>query len=200
MNALYGFLNRVAKVLIDSDPDTKQNLAALDGKVLCLDITSPQFTLYLLPGQHGVQIVENCDSEPSVTLSGPLPAFVRLATGGADSGVLSDGQVTMKGDADTGQAFQRVVSQLDLDGEELLSNYVGDTPARKIGNLARYLGQWAARTGSLSAENVADYLTEEKQVLVTPVAMERLENSINQLRADVDRIEQRLSKLTKPRR
>ncbi|NKB77434.1 MAG: hypothetical protein GKR96_10440 [Gammaproteobacteria bacterium] len=195
MGRIYQTLDRVSQLLIDLDPDSKRNLAALEGKVLCLEISVPQITLFLMPGADGIRVSERSERDADVTLSGTLSAFAKLGMGGSGSGVLSSGQVNMKGDADTGQAFQKALGQIDLDFEELLSRYIGDTPARKTGNVARRVNEWADEAIELSTENMADFLTDEAKLLTTPVAMDRLESGVHDLRSRVDRLEQRLIRL-----
>ncbi len=179
------------------DPDGKEKLARLEGKVLCIEITIPQLTLYMSPSREGLKINQQCDAEADVTLTGSAMAFVKLGTAGIGSGVLSDGRVTMQGDTETGQAFQKVLSQLDIDWEELLARYIGDTPARKAGNVVRNFGRWASQSLDLSRRNTGEFLQEEKRVLVTNLAMQRFQDSVDKLRADTDRLEQRISRLKK---
>jgi len=195
MNALVDFLNRTCHALLEVDPDGRQKLAELEGKVLCIEITAPPLTLYLKPSSAGMEIMQQFEMEPDVTLSGTVLAFVKLGASGAESRVLSEGQVSMQGDAETGQAFQKILAQLDIDWEELLSRYIGDTPARKAGNVIRDLNNWIAESADLSMKNTTEYFQEEKRVLVTNLAMERFQNSVGKLRADTDRLEQRLHRL-----
>jgi ubiquinone biosynthesis protein UbiJ len=193
MNALVGLINRACRELLEVDPDGRQKLTALEGKVLCIEITVPQMKLYLKPSSEGFEISENSEAEPDVTLSGSVMAFARLGTSGVGSRVLSEGQVTMQGDAETGQIFQKILAQLDIDWEELLSRYIGDTPARKVGNVLRDFGNWISESTDLSMQNTAEYFQEEKRVLVTNLAMERFQNAVDKLRADSERLEQRVN-------
>ena len=197
MTIVYQILDRVSKRLIDLDPDTRRKLSALDGTVIRIDLTAPVFTLFMIPGEQGIEIAEKVDGDPDVMLSGPLSAFIRLAAQGAKSDVLSGGTVTMEGNAEAGQVFQRIVAQFDLDWEELLSGYIGDMPSRKLGNVLRNIDGWVAQSASLTRENLGDYLKEEKRWLVTPLAIERHENAVNRLREEVDRIEQKVDRLTR---
>ncbi len=199
MSVFFDFLNRTSEVLLSVDPDGREKLATLEGKVLCLEITAPKITLYLIPSKAGLKINQHCEGEPNVTLSGSVMAFAKLGGAGIDSGVLSDGQVKMQGDAESGQAFQKILSQLDIDWEELLSRYIGDTPARKAGNVARHFGDWVAQSLHLSRINVGEFLQEEKRVLVTNPAMQRFQDSVDKLRVDTDRLQQRISRLQKNR-
>jgi len=195
MSVLHQFLNQASRWVIDLDPDTKNRLSELENKTICIELIAPTLRFFLTPGKDGIAVTDHHDGEAEVILTGPLSAFVRLGTQGAKSGVLSEGQVTMKGDAEVGQTFQKILSGLDPDGEELLSKVVGDMPARKLGNVIRGLEGWATRTLALSRENLGDYLKEEKRWLATPPAMERLEHSVDALRANVDRLERRTEAL-----
>lgn len=195
MSALFDLLNQSSKVLLDLDPDGKEKIAELNGKLLCLEVTLPSMTLYLAPTSDGLEILRESDVVPDVTLTGSALAFVKLGGAGVGSGVLSGGQINMKGDAETGQAFQKILSQIDIDGEELLSHYIGDTPARKVGNLFREFGEWATESIDLSRKNTGEYLQEEKRLLVTNLAMERFEKSVDHLRSDVDRLAIRMEQL-----
>lgn len=192
-NTLVDLLNGAAGVLIDLDPDGKQKLAELRGKVFCLEVTVPPITLYLLPTEQGLEFRRSVEAAPDVTLTGSAPAFARL--GCAASGVLSESRVTVRGDAELGQALQKILGQLDLDWEELLSRHIGDTPARKLSNAARGLAGWAEKSFDLTRENAVDYLREEKRILVTGPAMERFDQALNRTRADVDRLTRRVERL-----
>lgn len=195
MSVLLNFANQASALILDLDPDGKSKLTALAGKTICLQITAPALTIYLQPTRHGLSISDQINDEADATLSGPLSAFARLGLGGAESGVLSSGKITMQGDVDVGQSFQKAFAQLDLDWEELIAQFIGDTPARKTGNLLRHIGSWAKQARDLSTENMADYLTEEIQLLPSSVSVQRFRNKVNVFRSDVDRTEQKLEQL-----
>ena len=204
-HALLDILNGAAGALIDLDPDGKRKLTRLRGKVFCLEVTAPPLVLYLLPTERGIEFRggANGDTEPAlapdVTLTGSAPAFARLGCGlggkGGANGALNRSRVVVRGDAELGQAFQKILSELDLDWEELLSRRIGDTPARKVGNALRGLADWAEKSADLTRENAADYLAEEKRLLVAAPAMQRFDEALDQTRADVDRLTRRVEKL-----
>lgn len=198
-NRLLDALNRAARATIDLDPESKNKLAKLQGKVVCLELNAPPIILYLLPSVQGINFCRETGTEPDVTLSGDAIAFARLGAkelGRMDaSRELHSGGVIFRGDAELGQVLQKILSELDLDWEELLSHYIGDTPAYKVGNALRGLGGWVRETRQLARENTADYLTEEKRVLITESDMQRFAEAVNCARADVDRLTRRIEKL-----
>ena len=195
MDALTSLVERLSRSLLDLDPDGREKLAGLKGRIFCLEVTAPKITLYLIPDDRGLGLASECDGEPDVTLTGPLSAFMRLARPEARGNLSTDARISLRGDAEAGQALGKALSRLDIDWEEGLSKLIGDTPARKTGNILRDLNQWAVESVELSRSAVAEYLQEEKQLLATNLALERFCKEVNDLRADVDRVEQRTLRL-----
>lgn len=187
-------LNKAAHTLLSVDPDTAALFGQLKGKLFCLELTLPPLIIYLIPEADGFILAAESDESPDVTLTGSIFAFSKLSGKGPASSVLTDGQVTMQGDAEAGQTLQKILAQFDLDWEELIARAVGDTPARKVGNLVRAASGWAEATAEKSRNNMADYLSEEKKILVTETAMRRFENAVTDLRADSDRLAQRVER------
>lgn len=208
---LLDILNDASGAVINLDPDGKQKLANLRGKIFCLEVIASPATqptkrpikLYLVPTERGLEWRRDVEAPPDVTLRGSPLAFARLgrgflsgdATRSATASHSSADRLTIHGDAELAQALQKILGQLDLDWEELLARYVGDMAARSLGNAARGLAGWAEKSFHLSRENIADYLREEKRILVTVAAMERFGNTLNRTRANVDRLSQRVERL-----
>ncbi len=199
MFPLTSLLNRAAQEVLDIDQESRDRLAALGEHLFCIELTVPVMSIYLQTDAAGMQFYDSGElsSEPQVvvTLRGSLPAFARLGRLGADSGVLSDGEIEMSGDAELGQALQKVLADLDIDWEEILSRSIGDTAAHKIANLAQQMSGWAQQVGESARRNTADYLTEEKRILPSDTGMEDFVADLDKLRADVDRLEQQIKRL-----
>lgn len=201
-DALLDALNAAADAVLSVDPDGRRRLAELQGKVLCIEVTAPAVTLYMLPAVTGIDFRRALDDEnqtPDVTISGTAFALANLARAGGDTGgdnaAHEKPRVTVRGEAEAGQAFRKIIADFDLDWEELLARAIGDTPARIAGNALRRFGGWAEESFDLARENAADYLTEEKRVLVTDTALRRFARAVDQTRADVDRLAQRVQRI-----
>ena len=194
------YLNRGVREVLSVDPDTARAFGGLRGKVFCIDVTLPPMVLYLVPEPDGFSLAEEAESAPDVTLSGPLPAFLRLAGRGPASGVLTDGRVTMQGDAEAGQALQKILARFDFDWEELVARRVGDLPARKVGNTLRGAARLAGEGADLTRRNLADFLAEERRLAVSATALHRFEEAVAALRADTDRVARRMERLAAARK
>ena len=196
---LFDVINRGVQAVLSVDPDTSAELGALNGKVFCINLTTPPASLHLKVEPGGLSVALASAQPADVTLEGSIFAFAKLGGKGGASQVVTDGQVKMDGDVEAGQAFQKILAKFDFDWEELIARLVGDTPARKIGNLVRSTIDWADHSADLSQQNFADYLTEEKRMVVSQMAMDRFAEEVNQLRADTDRLAIRIDRLRQTR-
>jgi len=197
MGVFVELLDQTTKILLDLDAAGKDNLSTLEGKILCLDITVPSVTIYIEVLDKGLKISDSIHGEYDVRLQGPITAFTKLTGANAGGSIMSNGQLSIEGDIETAQNFAKILSELDLDWEELAARFIGDTAARKVGNLCRDFSGWVADTSKQSANNFAEYLQEEKQLLVTNLAAENFQTRLSELRADVDRLQQRIRRLKK---
>lgn len=192
---LFDMLNRGVQTVLSIDSDTSRAFGKLNGKVYCIELTLPSVTLYMVAEPEGFSLAPQTEREPDVTLKGSIFAFASLSGKSPANGVLTDGRVTMQGDAEAGQALQKILAQFDFDWEELIARLIGDTPARKVGNLIRSTFDWAEHSANLSRANFADYLTEEKRIVINDVALERFAAKVDRLRADTDRLALRIERI-----
>ena len=66
---------------LEYDPGSQQKMAKLAPKVLAIEITKPEFNLYIRFTDDGIQLMSHYEQEPDATLSGELSAFINVATG-----------------------------------------------------------------------------------------------------------------------
>jgi ubiquinone biosynthesis protein UbiJ len=122
-------LEQLTNRLLGLDPETLRRLNALKGKVICIriggevDSTSPM-VIYVLPGETGLHLLTESDAKPDVSLSGSLPALLRLVSGGATPDLFSSGNVEVSGDLELGRRFERIIKKLDIDWEEQASHII----------------------------------------------------------------------------
>jgi ubiquinone biosynthesis protein UbiJ len=182
--------NRVLRL----DPATLAGLGMLHGRVVCLRFTDVATAVYLQPSEAGLRVLHAYAGVPDVTLSGRLPAFARLSLG-AQPGLFFSGELAITGDVELGHRFQRVLEGLDIDWEEQLSRVVGDVAAHAIGNVLRDAHDWRRQAGATFGQDVADYLVHERRDLPGRHAVEQYLQAVDILRADVDRLTQRIARL-----
>lgn len=179
--------------LLVYDPDTQQRLHALAGKVICLELRDAPLRLYVLPTATGVELCGAHDGAVDVTIAGSAAVFARLLSARGRTPVA--GELQISGDIELGQRFQRIVRGLDIDGEEMIARLVGDLPARQLGNAFRAARAWALHAGTTLERDAVEYLQEEVRVLAKREQVAAFLSGVDRVRADVDRLEQRIKRL-----
>lgn len=183
--------------LLKLDPESAAQLAAMEGKVICVHLTGINVKLFLFPSADDVMILEDFDAEADTTIAGTPMALVRLGLASDKQAEMFEGDVKISGDLRLGRAFNRIFASLDIDWEEQLSKVVGDMAARTIGNMTRSLFSWQQRNEQSMKMNIGEYLQEEVHMLPSRNETEYFMNKVSQLRDDMSRFEARLKRLEK---
>jgi ubiquinone biosynthesis protein UbiJ len=183
---------------LKQDPDALRRCAALQGKVIAVNLTGTDFTLYFLPDAEGIKVLTYYEGEPDTLLRGTPAGFARLALEARED-VLFHGAVEISGDTETGQAFQDLLTGVDWDWEEQLSQLTGDIIAHQIGELVRKGQKWLGETGETLQQDLSEYLQEEARLLPARIELNTFLDKVDQLRSDTDRLSARVERLLKIR-
>ena len=180
---------------IHLDVEAKTKLAALQGKLVVVELqgTGLEFALYF--GDDRVYVLPECEREPDCRMIGAPLAMARLGLGQKTTSALFASGVEIDGDMEVGRAVQRLLDNLEIDWEEQLSKYVGDVVAHQVGNVVRDVLNWGKQTAETVAQNSVEYLQEESRDLPHPIEVEAFVSGVDQLRTDVDRLAARVSRL-----
>ena len=191
------FLEATGNYLLQFDPETKRKLSPLQNKVIRLDIQIIGLELFFIPNQEGMQIKSTWSGPVDITLRGTPLAFAQfgLKQQGVGNQMFIDKRVTIEGDAELAQDFQKLIRELDIDLEELTSRYVGDIAAHQIGRGARGVRTWTKDAIQSLRLNIRDYMVEESRLLVPSWRVDEFIERTDVLRADVERLEQRVKRI-----
>jgi ubiquinone biosynthesis accessory factor UbiJ len=106
-------------------------------------------------------------------------------------------KVAAEGDSDFAQAIVQVMGHLRWDYEEDLSRVVGDIAAHRMARAGRALAHWPREAAGNMAAGVAEYLSEEVHLLVTPLDARQFATEVEELRDAVDALDKRIELLLK---
>jgi ubiquinone biosynthesis protein UbiJ len=103
----------------------------------------------------------------------------------------------VEGDTEFAAAISHLASNLRWDVEEDLSKVVGDVAAHRMADAGRAAAAWPGHAARSAGANVAEYLTEEAKILVTPLQAEQFLREVDELRDAVERLEKRIERLSR---
>ncbi|OIQ86336.1 hypothetical protein GALL_318060 [mine drainage metagenome] len=105
-------------------------------------------------------------------------------------------QINIAGDTHLASELAKVFTHMRWDYEDDLSKLVGDVPAYRVGQLSRQAVQTVKETSINLAEMLAEYWQEENPLIAKKRHVEEFNAQVDTLRADVERFEKKLAKLT----
>ncbi len=189
-------LESALELYLKQDPDALQHCAALQDKVIAVNLAGTELTLYFLPDAQGVKVLSYYEGKPDTLLRGTPAGFARLATESRED-ALFHGAIEIIGDTETGQQFQDLLAGVDWDWEEQLSKFTGDALAHQLGELVRKGSRWLGESTGTLQQDISEYLQEEARLLPTRAEIDEFLDEVDRLRADADRLAARVDRLVK---
>jgi ubiquinone biosynthesis protein UbiJ len=168
-------------------------LARHAGKQACIDAGLAE--LRVLVARDGM-----LESVPADALSTTAPN-VTIRIKPADLPLIAQDRtralayVKIEGDAEFANVISQLANGLRWDAEHDLERVVGPLAARRLAQGAQRGVSGAGQAGRRLAENLAEFLAEERPVLVRPAQREAFAGDVIRLRDDVERSAKRIARL-----
>ncbi len=197
VNALEAALNQYLSL----DEDVSLFLAPIAGKVIAVNILPFNETVLFCPTNDNIQLLESHEGDVDATISGTLSALGLMGLSSTPMRSIFSGEVIIDGDTQVAHKFQQIFDKLDIDLEEKLSQFTGDILAHNIGNFFRNSQNWAEETVETFKLNSKEFLQEESRDLPTETEANVLNQQIDEIRSDFDRLSARIDLLqSKPKK
>ncbi|MFH1044834.1 MAG: SCP2 sterol-binding domain-containing protein [Pseudomonadota bacterium] len=151
----------------------------------------PALRLEILDSGLLADAAQDAVSNLVVTIaSGALPALVQ-----GEEALMRE--IDLEGNADLAGTVQYLFRHLRWDVEEDLSRLFGDVLAHRMVEEGSRFAAWNREAAGKLAQNLAEYWTEEQPMLARPAEVRQFLADVEQLRADLVRLEKRLMAFSK---
>ena len=174
------------------DPEMLGKLAEFNGKVIKLEMTGINKTLYMLPNEAGIQVLAEYDGDADTVLRGTPISLFKMGLVSNAANLLLKGEIEISGDTRLGHQFKNVFSQMDIDWSEPLAGLVGDSLAYQLQQTGSKLGRWGKQSVKSVSSSFSEYLQEESRDVVTETELEIFNEGVDRLRNDVDRLQAKI--------
>jgi ubiquinone biosynthesis protein UbiJ len=175
--------------LLALDPPTLDRLAALDGRVIAVELPALGLALAVAPRRHGVQLLYPPPVQADAHIRGRLADLLQAQADGSTRGLDIDG------DKQLASAFAAALREARIDWPQLLAFLPGDVVADRAAQALAAAGQ-AVRDGARSAvQGGAEFLQYEQPVLVSANEWDSFRGELRELNAAVGVLERRLALL-----
>jgi ubiquinone biosynthesis protein UbiJ len=194
--ALEAALNRMLAL----DPDTRAQVAKLDGRRIALALESPALALEIAVAGDQLRVGPLQSTEPDLgiraTLAGALSALPALGLG-----VLRPdhappvGRVRINGDAELARVLQQLSRGFDPDWAQPFARAFGPILGPQVARTVRDGLRHGARVGQQFARDAAEYVTEESRDAVGKAELSAFHDEVDALRDRVERVAARVARL-----
>lgn len=179
--------------LLAQEAWARASLMRFAGKTACISTEqlSGHLRLCMRVARDGMLESAEADDVPSVTIHVKL-SDLPLILQNSDRAF---SYVRIDGDAEFANTISQLSTGLRWDAEHDLERLIGPVGAARVVGGARGAFGAASSAGRRLAENVAEFLLEEKRVLVRPNHVDGFAGEVSRLRDDVERSAKRIAKL-----
>ena len=189
---LIRMMNRAINKLISYDPTASKKLKTLTGKAIRIIIEPIQLSFELVITGDAVEVSQDADRRVDTTISGKPSALFAMSTNQHVPGL--DG-VQIRGDASSGQFMVDFLKQLQPDWEDAWCDLLGEGPGYQVSQFLQSMKQNGSQLLNSLRRNTREYLLEENRELVSNEEMDDFLDAVDDIRADVSRLEQRIAQL-----
>ena len=175
--------------LLGSAEWARETLAAHAGKVAVFTLFPVRVAVAVDP--KGTLRAADTGAPASVTILLTPATVLQIMAG--DEAAWRNAEV--EGDSEFASALSRIAANMRWDVEEDLSRVFGDIAAHRLATAGRAAAAWPKQAATSLATGLAEYLTEEKHLLVTPLRAAEFVREVDELRDSVDLLDKRIERL-----
>jgi len=176
--------------VLKAEPWAMAELERHAGKVILLSLPIGQLFFEIAP-EGSLSALTHADI-PSLELEVSPEALSTLASGSDNLRGQAMKSVKITGDADLAQLLGRLAGQIRWEYEEDLARFIGDAPANFAVSQGKKFISASKSAATDFLENVIEYVSEERKVLLNKRDFLIRKNELSVLRDAVDRLEKRI--------
>lgn len=185
--------------LLMLDNSSQQRMSLLIGHTVGVKITELKQPLFFNFNTQHVEVLGQYEGEIAVQLTLDFNALMILKNNGDINELIKSDQLIINGDIKILQSFADLLTKLDIDWEELLSNYTGDVLAFKIGQGLNKLKKNISHQTQKTQMNAKAYITEEARLVLGHLEFVHFGDQVAELSSQTDLLAQQIIQLKKLR-
>ena len=179
------------------DPESEQRIAALQGKIVTLELIGLSLTVQLVFTHHNVQMHWDHCSEADLTIRGTPLNLLHMSLAKEQRKKFFAEDVKIEGNMELAQQILAVFDELEIDWEDQFARIAGDIPAYHTGQVFKKIKRFNQRLCNAFSYNLNEYIHEEINLFPPIEALQHFFHDVDDLRMDVDRLEVRIEQLQK---
>ena len=174
------------------DPDTRQRLAALNGRSVQLHLRGPEIALAVTVEDARLKVGPPQDDSQLHVAATPGSLLAMMFR--RDDYGIAPGKVEIAGDAELARRLEKLASKFAPDFEEAFARTFGDVLGVPLAKAVRKGLAHARETATHLTEDSADWLRDEARIALAPGEVEGFLDGVDHLRGRSERLASRVQR------
>lgn len=192
-NLVCGLIETGVNKLHQLDTSAQQKRKILDGTIIGIAFKEIPLPLYFVVSHQQIDILSHFEGQPDCFIRLNLLTLLELQDSSQLTGLIKSGQLEVEGDIKLVQKFALLLTEMDIDWEEHLSDKVGDLLAHKLVYHAKQCQTQFSKQSTLVKRQLAEIVTEELKLAPGPLEVAYFCEQVNDIEKQVIALEKRLS-------
>lgn len=189
-------LAAVINAYLRADSEKSARLDEINHRTIRVHLRELEITRYVVIADRQVEFCPDGERDHyDVAIDISLAAARSLIAGTEPLELVKKDMISIDGDTHIVSVFQRVLREVEIDWEELLSGRIGDNLSHQIFQVLRSGSRFGRQLNQTVKESVREYMFEEASILPSQQEVDAFNRQVDQLRASADRFEARIERL-----
>lgn len=195
---MQNLFEKTLNAALQYDERALEQLKQIHGKSFSIHFTDLNLVLYFEAQNQQLHLDFFSKKIADARLNGKTINLLNMLTSNQNSSIaMFENHLEIQGDLHVAEQFQILFKELDIDWEEALSEYIGDTPTFYLSRGIQKTKRFAKKIIRNFKSDLKDYITEEKRFTPSKIEVENFFKDVYTLHLDVERLAIRIALLQK---
>lgn len=187
-NLLCGLLETGVNQLHQLDSSAVIKRKQLNGTIIGVSLKELDIPLYFVISDQQVDVLNQFEGQTDCTIRVNFSALKQLQDNHQLTNLIKSGQLEVEGDIQLVQQFANLLTDMQIDWEEHLSQKVGDVVAHKFCYHAKQLLKGTISKSKVIEKQVALYVTEEAKIAPSGLEVAYFCDQVNTLNTQTEQL------------
>jgi len=176
------------------DPETRSQLAPLEGRRIGIELESANLALAIRVDDGRLRVGPHWETAADLGLRATPGSLLAFALRRGEDSPLPGGKVGISGDAELARRVEKLMRGFRLDVEEVFARAFGDVIGVPIARTLHAALRWSRDSAQSFVHDSADFLRDDSRDLVAPAEMDQFLDDVDALRDRAERLAARVAK------
>lgn len=187
-NLLCGLLEKGVNQLHQLDSSAESKRKQLNGTIIAARLQELNLPLYFVISEQQIDVLNQFEGEPDCAIKVSAQALHKLQDNRQLTQLIKSGELEVDGDIQLVQKFAMLLTDMQIDWEEHLSQKIGDVLAHKFFQHSKQAMQNTQSQYKRIEKQSALYLTEEVKLAPSALEVAYFSDQVSSLEADAERL------------